>query len=348
MKRAILLILVALAIGVWLTTPPDMLPFRARDGRPADPEMTRARLGALARAKVLTDATTDRKASENIDDIHCRYLYTRISGTTPKFDCTLDDGERIRVKYGSPEVHGQVAATELLAALGFGAEDVSMARHVRCYGCPHWPFLSRLIGERLHVDNFLEKHVDYDRYSDFEWVSVERRERQKELKFGKQEGWSWYELSSMNPALGGAKLAEIDAFRLMAMFLNHWDNKQTNQQLICAPNCDHPLAQIKDAGSTFGPRKVDLHAWSESPFWADAASCTISMKRLPYGGGTFPDVSVSEEGRRALSYRLTKLTASQLTALFTNARFDDVDGWVAAFERRADAIAHRPPCPSTT
>src|SRR5437870_7005896 len=108
-----------------------MLPFRARDERPADPEVTRTRLAALARAKVLTDATTARKASENIDDIRCRYVYTRISGTTPKFDCTLDDGERIRVKYGSPEVHAQVAATELLATLGFGADDVSMARHVR-------------------------------------------------------------------------------------------------------------------------------------------------------------------------------------------------------------------------
>jgi len=55
------------------------------------------------------------------------------------------------------------------------------------------------------------------------------------------------------------------------MFLNHWDNKQSNQQLICGRSCDHPIAQIKDAGSTFGPRKVDLHAWSDSPFWADAA-----------------------------------------------------------------------------
>jgi len=347
-KRAILLILVTLVIGAWLTTPPDMLPFRARDERPADPELTRARLAALARAQVLIDAKTPRKDPENIDDIQCRYLYTRISGTTPKFDCALDDGERIRVKYGSPEVHAQVAATELLAALGFGADDVSMARRVRCYGCPHWPFLSRLIAERLHVDHFLEKHVDYDRYSDFEWVAVERRDQQKELKFGKQEGWSWYELSSINAAAGGAAHAEVDAFRLMAMFLNHWDNKPSNQQLICGRSCDHPITQIKDAGSTFGPRKVDLHAWSDSPFWADAASCTISMKHLPYGGGTFPNVSVSEEGRRILADRLIKLTASQLTALFTNARFDDVDGWVAAFERRVDAIAHRPPCPSTT
>jgi hypothetical protein len=106
------------------------------------------------------------------------------------------------------------------------------------------------------------------------------------------------------------------------------------------------LAMIQDVGSTFGLKKVNFQSWSESPLWADAASCRISMKRLPYHGGTFPDIAISEEGRRLLADRLTKLTASQLTALFTNARFYDVDRWVAAFERRVDAIAHRPPCPS--
>ena len=171
----------------------------------------------------------------------------------------------------------------------------------------------------------------------------------------------WNELSAIDPTVGGATHAEVDAFRLMAMFLNPCDNKASNQRLVCpsvpgsekhtdpdqAPQCDHPLAMIQDVGSTFGPKKVNLHAWNESPVWADAASCTISMKHLPYHGGTFPDVSISEEGRRLLSDRLTKVTASQLTVLFTNARFDDVDHWVAAFERKVDEIAHRPPCPST-
>lgn len=264
------------------------------------------------------------------------------------------------MKYGSRELHAEVAATHLLTALGFGADDVSMARRVRCYGCPRWPFLSRRVAERLRFDTFLKRHIDFDRYSDFEWVSVEWRGRYSELEFGEQEGWSWHELSAVDPSLGGATHAEVDAFRLMAMFLNHWDNKASNQRLVCpalpdsdkgpdsdeAPKCEHPLAMIQDAGSTFGPRKVDLQAWSESPVWADAPSCTISMKHLPYDGGGFQDITVSEEGRRLLSDRLTKLTTSQLTTLFANARFDNVDRWVAAFERRVDAIAHRPPCPT--
>jgi hypothetical protein len=310
---------------------------------------------------VFVDRGTERSETP-VDEIDCRFFDTPVSGTTAKFDCTLGDGTRIRVKYGwTEEIHAEVAATHLLAALGFGADDVSMARLVRCYGCPRWPMLERQAAERLHLEKLLEKRINYDRHSDFEWVSVKRR-RHNEMKFGDQEGWSWSELSAIDPSLGGAARAEVDAFRLMAIFLNHWDNKAENQGLICPslsesqknsdsddrPECDHPLAVIKDVGSTFGPKKMNLEAWSGSPVWADSAGCTVSMKHLPYHGSTFQDVSISEEGRRLLADRLQRLTTPQLTALFTNARFDNVDRWVAAFGHRVDAIARRPPCPSAT
>jgi hypothetical protein len=359
-RKAIFAVLIGTVVIAWLVIPPGMMPTLASD-RPVDPEATRARLAALARAKVLVDAPVNRDMPREIAEIQCRYLYTSVSGTTPKFDCTLDNGQRIRVKYGSRELHAEAAAAPLLIALGFGADEVSMAQRVRCYGCPRWPFLSREVAERLQFDTFLKTHIDYDRYSDFEWVSVERRGQHNELEFGDQEGWSWHELSLIDASLGGATHAEVDAFRLIAMFLNHWDNKASNQRLICpsaadadtdtdaneTPKCDHPFAMMQDVGSTFGPKKVNLRAWSESPIWTDAASCTISMKHLPYRGGTFQDVRISEEGRRLLSDRLAKVTRPQLAALFTTARFKDVDSWVAAFERRVDAIAHRPPCPST-
>jgi hypothetical protein len=335
-----------------------MMPTLAWD-HPVDPEATRARLVALARARVFIDSGTERSETP-ADEIDCRFLNTPVSGTTAKFDCTRDDGTRIRVKYGwTEEIRAGVAATHLLAALGFGAADVSMARLVRCYGCPRWPMLARQAAGRLGLDKFLKERIDYDRYSDFEWVSVERRDRHDELKFGEQEGWSWNELSAIDPSLGGATHAEVDAFRLMAMFLNHWDNKATNQRLVCpsvpgsenrtdpeeTPKCDHPFAMIQDVGATFGPKKVNLQAWSESPVWADPSTCRISMKHLPYHGSTFQDVSISEEGRRLLANRLLQLTPPRLTALFTYARLDDVERWVEAFARRVDAIARRPPCP---
>jgi hypothetical protein len=358
-RKVIFAFLIAIVTTAWLVIPPGMMPTLASD-QPVDADATRARLAALARARVFADGATE--PGENpADELECRFLDTPVSGTTAKFDCVLENGKRLRVKYGwTEEIHGEVAATHLLAALGFGADDVSMARRVRCYGCPRWPMLARQAAGRLHLQKVLKEHIDYNRYTDFEWVSVERRGSNHELKFGGQEGWSWNELSVIDPAAGGATHAEVDAFRLMAMFLNHWDNKPSNQRLVCPlahaskkdddaseiSECDHPLATIQDVGSTFGPKKVNLQSWSESPLWADEARCRISMKHLPYRGGTFPDITISEEGRHLLADRLTKLTKSQLTALFTSARFDDVDRWVAAFERRVDAIAHRPPCPS--
>src|SRR5207237_4211831 len=144
----------------------------------------------------------------------------------------------------------------LLAAVGFGADNVSMARRVRCYGCPRWPMLARQAARRLHLDRLLKEQLNYDRYTDFDWVSVERRDRHGDLKFGDQEGWAWNELSAVDPAAGGATHVEVDAFRLMAMFLNHWDNKASNQRLACrelpdsaaTAHCDHPHAMMQDYG----------------------------------------------------------------------------------------------------
>jgi hypothetical protein len=217
--------------------------------------------------------------------------------------------------------------------------------------------LTRQLAARLHLDTLLRERIDYDRYTDFAWVSVERHDRIDALKFNDQEGWSWYELSEIKSASGGAAQDEVDAFRLMAMFLNHWDNKPSNQRLVCAwpaaavaagKPCEHVVAMIQDAGATFGPAKVNLRAWTESPIWADIETCTVSMKNMPYDGGTFRDVRISEEGRRLLASRLLALTRPQVTALFAGAQFHDVERWVAAFERRVDAIARRPPCPTTT
>ena len=293
MRKAILAAL-TLVVVAWLTIPPGMMPTLASDP-PVDAEATRARLAALARAKVFADAGTNRSET-TVDEIVCHFVNTPVSGTTAKFDCTLDDGSRLRVKYGTSESQAEVATTHLLAAIGFGADDVSMARRVRCYGCPRRPMLARQAAGRLQLDTLLKGRIDYARSSDFEWVSVERRGRRNELKFADQEGWSWNELSAIDPASGGATHAEVDAFRLMATFLNHWDNKASNQALLCpalssadeGPACDHPLAMIRDAGSTFGPKKVNLQAWSESPVWADVSSCTISMKHLPYDAVHFP------------------------------------------------------------
>jgi len=83
---------------------------------PADPSRAQEfRALALRRAKVWhpPHVPTDL-ASNPIDPsgvlsqsvVRCRFLSKRVHGTSPKFDCILPDGEVVKVKYETDEVHG--------------------------------------------------------------------------------------------------------------------------------------------------------------------------------------------------------------------------------------------------
>ena len=202
----------------------------------------------------------------------CRYKPDEVSGTTPKFDCELSDGEKIKVRYGwTHEITSETAATRLLHALGFGADRVSRVETVRCYGCPIQPFHTRALLEMLH----LEAYVDTHRLlltSRLQTVSVERNLDGEPIEAGDERGWAFHELHKIDPARGGATQAEVDALRLMATFLHHWDNKSSNQRLTCAnaktTECAHPLAMIQDVGSEFGPKKAELKNWRSKPVWS--------------------------------------------------------------------------------
>ena len=43
-----------------------------------------------------------------------------------------------------------------------------------------------------------------------------------------RQGWAWWELKDVN-----APRVDLDALRLLAVFLAHWDNKADNQRLVC-------------------------------------------------------------------------------------------------------------------
>jgi hypothetical protein len=165
---------------------------------------------------------------------------------------------------------------------------------------------------------------------------------------------------SVDPSEGATR-AERDALRLIAILLAHWDNKTRNQRLVClapAPaspqHCPRPFALIQDLGATFGPNKVDLQHWRATPIWADRGRCIVSMRTLPYDGGTFPDTAISEEGRQLLARELGALDERHVTALFAGARFrefggskdGDVHAWAAAFLDKVRQIASGAPCPS--
>jgi hypothetical protein len=339
--------------------------FENGDGVPQPaPQEWAARNDALKRAKVFRQepfvaANIDFAVDPNHGVVdgkltHCKYKPGEISGTTPKFDCELPNGEKVKVKYGwTKEIPSETATTRLLHAMGFGADRVSRVEKVRCYGCPFQPFHNRSLMEMLGLAEYFDSRIDYTNYRDFTHVSVERNFEGESIEVGKSRGWAFHELKHVDAARGGATRAEIDALRLMAMFLHHWDNKESNQRLICAgsktADCRHPLAMIQDVGSDFGPKKADLENWSSKPVWfGDAADCLISMRDMPYNGGTFEDVIITEEGRRLLGDRLRQLSTSQIEALFRSAGFHDVSQWTSAFEEKVRQIAERPPCPRMT
>lgn len=338
--------------------------FENGDGVPPPPaEEWAARNEALTRAKIFRGdpfdaASIDFSVDPNrgvVDNTltTCKYKPDEVSGTTPKFDCELPHGDKVKVKYGgSQEIPSETAATRLLHALGFGADRVSRVETVRCYGCPIQPFHSRALFELLHLEGWIDKRIDYASYRDFNKVSVERNFDGEAIEAGNERGWAFYELQKIDPARGGATRAEVDALRLMAIFLHHWDNKSSNQRLTCpnatTPDCTHPLAMIQDVGSEFGPKKAVIENWSSKPIWhGDPSACLVSMQGMPYNGGTFEDVAISEDGRKLLGDRLRQLSAKQIETLFTAAGFEDVPAWTAAFQDRVRQIVDRPACPAT-
>jgi hypothetical protein len=284
--------------------------------------------------------------------VECQFLKEEPSGTTAKFDCVLDGGEVVKVKYGqNPEIQAEAAATRLLTTLGFAADRVDIVRRLRCHGCPRYPFFTVQVLSLLSADPLLAEH-GVDGHTDFEWVSVERRFPAPAVETADLKGWAWWELDQ-SPASH-----ELDALRLLAIFLAHWDNKSENQRLVCldgAPPCARPLLMIQDLGASFGPSKVNLARWRTLPVWANARTCDVSMHALPFRGATFPDARISEGGRTLLAGALARLTDDDLRGLFAAARFPqfqtstdderDLRAWVRAFRSRLDQIASAGPCP---
>lgn len=298
-------------------------------------------------------------------EVACRFTLEQVSGTTPKFYCEMPDKSVLKIKYGTgnPELPGEVAATRLLNALGFGADRMYVVKRVRCAGCPTYPFYTlRCLQEVGMKSACLPGGLNYDSTVSFDSAVIERRLAGRKIEAPPTHvGWAWYELEKVDQSRGGASRAELDAFRLMAMLLAHWDNKSENQRLLCPPDadrpdgsCARPLAILQDVGATFGPNKLDLHNWRNTPIWADPRTCMVSMKSLPWNGATFPDRKISEEGRLLLLGLLEQLSDQQLRDLFEGSGITtldqlsgegrNADNWVRAFGDKVEQIRNAGPC----
>lgn len=116
--------------------------------------------------------------------------------------------------------------------------------------------LDRLYARDLVMSRFAPGSGD--RYTDFEWVSAERHFDGAAIETGEVERWAWWELPKIDPSAGATR-AELDAFRLVARFIAHSDNKQSNQRLVwlASPGpqpapCPAPFAFIQDRAALLG------------------------------------------------------------------------------------------------
>lgn len=375
------LLLVALAVSLASCRGPEAAPVSGAshgNGRPSGDHATVMREAALASARVWMPPPEPPAAADlgiNAEspgglfshdaDVECRFAQEKVGGLTPKFNCQLPDGRAVKVKYGSanPELYAEVAATRLMAALGFPADRMYVVRSVKCAGCPPFPYHAlRCYAATGYRWPCFPTGLDFDRHRRFAPAVIEQRLEGRRIEASSDQGWAWYELDKIDPAKGGSPRAEVDALRLLAVFLAHWDNKAENQRLICPAGsdlpdggCARPLAMVQDLGGTFGPTKLDLQNWRATPVWSDPRACRVTMAPLPYRGGTFEERDISEEGRRFLLTLMEQFSREQIESLFAGARATEYDAiraenrrpsaWAVAFEEKVQQIRAAGPCP---
>jgi hypothetical protein len=327
-----------------------------------------ARADAIARAQVwmATDvAAKDLLAGPRGEgsfapgqEVTCDYVPKDATGHSPKFYCAVKPEDTVKVKYGADngETYGEVAATRLVWALGFGA-DHNYSVRVICRGCPAdpWRDRRRVAGEKT-----------------FNPANIERKLPGSVMETRPDSGWKWTELDLVDESRGGATRAHRDAFKLLAAMLQHSDSKAPQQRLICLPGgvqkqpngdevCTKPFMMVNDLGLTFGRANlfnrngvgsVNFGKWSTVPVWKDPARCVAKMKKSLTG--TLKDPVISEAGRKFLADLLAQISDRQIHDLFTAARFDvrlpkrprvgqprpTIEDWVQAFKAKREQIVN--------
>jgi len=299
----------------------------------------------------------------------CTYAHPEkpLSGDTPKFECAITSGDTVKVKYGenNGEVYAEVAASRLLWALGFRVDTIVPTR-VTCRNCPVDPFSVSAKQWRRNPPADLATRV-------FVPAIIERNVPGKSVDVPGYEGWAWPELDQLQTRGAGATRAQIDALKLLAVFIQHSDSKPDQQDIVCEEGrhrkdargnetCRAAWLVIKDLGATFGKAtrlnssKMNLADWDDAGVWKTGQRCVGDLPRSMTG--SLEDPVIGEAGRRLLAQKLMQLGDRQLRDLFTvsqvEKRAEEIDGrdgrkrlvtvadWVRVFKRkRADITSAR-------
>ena len=237
--------------------------------------------------------------------VNCDYVEKKLNGRSPKFTCKLGPKDEVKVKYGKEngEVYGEVAATRLLWALGFGAD--------------------RMYPVRVVCQQVRQDPAANSKSKPGEVHSIRRRLSENGkgqiLETEPGSGWAWPELDLVEETAGGAPRSHRDALKLVAVFIQHTDSKPEQQRLMCLPGehiaengepCLHPFMMINDLGLTFGHAtqynrnlvsSVNFEQWSRAKVWSDPKACIGDLTRSQTGtlGSSSYQRSRSQISRRS-------------------------------------------------
>ena len=279
-------------------------------------------------------------------EVSCTYIEPKEkpSGAAKKFLCKTAKGQTVRVKYGkeSKEIFAEVAASRLFWALGFYADEYYPVK-LKCLRCPEID-PSNPTPEEKRVDPLLE------------FAIIERKFAGISIEEQPDQGWKWSELDDVSAAEGGAPREQIDAFKLLAVFVQHSDAPARNQRLACynedldkpdktgAGRCRRPVLMIQDFGTTFGSGVDVLHVskmsftdWSEREVWDRKAEAEYTLRHSQpacigeltpsraAGEDGLSDPAISEGGRKLLADLLNQLSKEQILNIFRVAGVDRRD-----------------------
>ncbi len=298
--------------------------------------------------------------------IECNYLEPDpaepMGGKTSKFQCALGK-DKLKIKYGydNGEVYAMTAGSRLFWALGFGASHVYPVKTL-CLGCPADPW--------VQPDGPRGNHL-------FEHSIVVKSPFKKWEPEG-VKGWAWSELDYLPDNKRAAKKEKRrrDSLKLLAAFVQHYDNKAEQQTIGCQDekpkvdekgkiiDCEKPLLFVHDIGASFASipgrvvfKKMTLSYWKAQNVWKDTSSCTANIEPpiLVFRG--LNDPQISEEGRKHLSTRLGRLSDDQVRQIFhlsqvelrkevvfdgERNRLVTVEDWLLAFrekQRQIDSVS---------
>ena len=268
------------------------------------------------------------------------FLKEDLAGTNPKFDVRDEGGVKWKVKLG-PEARPETAASRLVWAVGYYANEDYFLPELRVENMPHLKRGQQLVGRDGTMRNVRLK-----------------REVKSEKKLG---SWKWGD----NPF---RRQRELNGLRVIMALMNNWDLKDVNNSIYEEKDNDSGTPKlhyvVTDLGASFGTTgrswtearsKGNLESYRHSKFIRKVTSeyVDFNVPTRPALIYVFtPKEFISRMDLRWIGKRiprsdarwigglLGKLSHEQIRDAFRAAGYspEQVDGFAAVVEKRITAL----------